>query len=213
MMIPTIRVLVADSRPLVRATLVRLVRQRARYRLVAEVADGWAALEAIADLRPDVAVLEAELPGLSGARVLNAVSRDGLPTKVVIVPAEDRADRAYDALEAGACAYLSARATEQLVHDTLARAARGDAMIPLELQTGVAREIQSRRTSGRPVVTGRELAILRRIADGRLLPDIARDLHLSRATVKTHASHLYDKLGVSDRAAAVREGMRRGLIE
>jgi two-component system, NarL family, nitrate/nitrite response regulator NarL len=211
--VTTIRVLLADSRPLVRAGIARLVRQRVRYRLVAELDDGWAALEAIAALRPDVAVLEAELPGLSADRVLNAVMRDGLATRVVIVPAEDRADRAYAALEAGACAYLTARATEEILDDALSRAARGEAMIPLQLQTGVAREIQLRRANDRPAVTGRELAVLRGIADGLLLPEIARDMHLSRATVKTHAAHLYEKLGVSDRAAAVRQGMRRGLIE
>jgi two-component system, NarL family, nitrate/nitrite response regulator NarL len=208
-----IRVLVADSRPIVRAGFARLVRQRARYQLVAELGDGWAALEAIRRLQPDVAVLEAELPGLAGHRVLNAVMRDALPTKVVIAPAEDRGDRAYAALEAGACAYLSARATEELVDDALTRAARGDAVIPLELQTGVAREIQLRRANGRPSVTGRELAVLRGIADGRMLPEIARELHLSLGTVKTHANHLYEKLGVSDRAAAVAVAMRRGLLD
>jgi two-component system nitrate/nitrite response regulator NarL len=109
--------------------------------------------------------------------------------------------------------YLSTRATEDQIDDALTRVARGDSVIPPELQTGVAREIRLRRLAEWPALTERELTVLRRIADGRLLPEIGRELHLSPMTVKTHATHLYEKLGVSERAAAVREGMRRGLLE
>jgi two-component system nitrate/nitrite response regulator NarL len=79
--------------------------------------------------------------------------------------------------------------------------------------SGVAREIRLRAGAGRVRLTERERAILRLIADGRSLPAIARELHLAAATVKTHVAHVYEKLGVSERAAAVAEAMRRGLLE
>jgi two-component system nitrate/nitrite response regulator NarL len=78
---------------------------------------------------------------------------------------------------------------------------------------GLVAEIRLRSTSDAPVLTGREREILKLIADGRSLPEIAKALILGLTTVKTHAQHLYEKLGVSDRAAAVAEAMRRGLIE
>jgi two-component system nitrate/nitrite response regulator NarL len=78
---------------------------------------------------------------------------------------------------------------------------------------GVAREIRLRERAGRTLLSRRELEVLRRIAAGRRTPAIARELRLSETTVKTHVAHLMEKLDVSDRAAAVAEGMRRGLLE
>jgi two-component system nitrate/nitrite response regulator NarL len=91
--------------------------------------------------------------------------------------------------------------------------ARGENIVPPELSSGLVSEIRLRASNDAPALTDREREILKLIADGRSLPDIAAGLYLGVTTVKTHVQHVYEKLGVSDRAAAVAEAMRRGLIE
>jgi two-component system nitrate/nitrite response regulator NarL len=209
----TIRVLTGDAQPLFRDAVARTIRQRAVFELVGEVADGRAALDAIVALRPDVAVLDLPLPSLDGDRVLRAVTRDGLPTRILFLCAGPSAARAYRALEDGAAGVLTKQASAEQLCDAIRAAARGETVLSTEVVTGVAGEIRLRAGVGRVQLTGRERAILRLIADGRSLPAIARELHLALATVKTHVAHVYEKLGVSERAAAVAEAMRRGLLE
>jgi two-component system, NarL family, nitrate/nitrite response regulator NarL len=91
--------------------------------------------------------------------------------------------------------------------------ARGRTVLSPEPQAGVAREIRLRGASDRAAMTARERETLTLIAEGLSAPQIGRVLHLSTATVKTHLRHIYEKLGVSERAAAVAEAMRRGLLE
>jgi two-component system nitrate/nitrite response regulator NarL len=208
-----IRVLAADSQPLYRDAVVRVIRQQASLELVAEAADGRAALEAIERLQPDVAIVDATLPGLDGDRLLNAVVRERLPTRVVILAADPRSDRAFEAIAHGAGGYLSKHATADELEDAVRRAADGDTVIAPDVQGGLAREIRSRHHDDRPLLSDREREVLRLIADGVSGPAIGRRLHLAPATVKTHMQHLYGKLGVGDRAAAVATAMRRGLLE
>lgn len=208
-----ISVLVADDQPLFRDALARAVRQCVRFALVAEVGDGPAALRAIEDRRPDVAVVSLALPQLDGERVLNAVVRDELPTRVLLLASAADAAIAYRALERGAAGCLARRASADELRAAIAKAAAGGAFVSDELQDGLAREIRLRSHDGRPVLTERERQILRLKADGAGNLTIARTLHVSVPTVKTHVKHLYDKLGTSDRAAAVAVAMRRGLLE
>jgi two-component system nitrate/nitrite response regulator NarL len=208
-----IRVLTGDAQPLFRDAVARTIRQRSAFELVGEVADGRAALDAIIALRPDVAVLDLPLPELDGDRVLRAVKRDGLPTRILFLCAGPSPDRAYRAIEDGAAGMLTKNASADQLCDAIGAAARGETILSRDVVDGVAHEIRLRAGAGRVRLTERERAILRLIADGRTLPAIARELHLARATVKTHVAHMYEKLDVGERAAAVAEAMRRGLLE
>jgi two-component system nitrate/nitrite response regulator NarL len=208
-----ISVLVADDQPLFRDALARVVRQCARLELVAEVGDGPAALLAIEDRRPDVAVVSLALPQLDGERVLNAVVRDGLPTRVLLLASAGDEAVAYRAIERGAAGCVARRAGPDQLRAAIAKAAAGGAFMSDELQDGLVREIRLRSRDERPVLTERERQVLRLKADGAGNLTIARALHVSVPTVKTHVKHLYDKLGTSDRAAAVAVAMRRGLLE
>jgi two-component system, NarL family, nitrate/nitrite response regulator NarL len=104
-------------------------------------------------------------------------------------------------------------ATRQQICDTVTAVARGGTVFASEVQTGLAREIQLRSADTDTVLSSREREILGLTAQGLLAPEIGRRLYLSPATIKTHLQRLYVKLGVSDRAAAVAEAMRRGLLE
>jgi len=208
-----VRILVADDHPLFREAVVRAVKERPEFELVGEAVDGRAALDAIRELRPDVAVLDVKMPELDGLRVLNAVKRDGLVTRVVLLSAYLDGATAFEAVANGAAAFLSKDADRREILDTVARVSRGETVLGPEIQAGLAEEIRLRGAKDRPGLSPRELEILKHIAEGRSAPEIGRLIHLAPATVKSHLGSLYEKLGVSDRAAAVAEAMRRGLLE
>jgi len=207
-----IRVLVADDHPLYREAVVRAVRARPEFELIGQAADGRAALGVIRDSAPDIAVLDVEMPSLGGVDVVRAVNRDALGTRVVLLSAHLESDTVYAAVAEGVRAYLSKAWPAERICDALIAVARGEVILPEEIQAGLAAAIRS--NAGPKVhLTPREHDVLVGLAGGKSAPAIAAELHVSTATVKTHLKTLYEKLGVSDRAAAVAESMRRGLIE
>ena len=203
----------ADGQPLYRDAVARAIRARPELELVGEAGSGRDALDAIGATRPDVAVIGGTLGVPSGEQVLNAVTRDGLHTRVVMLAARPEPERVYAALGGGAAGYLTTDADARELCDAITAVARGRTVLSPELQDGVAGEIRLRTPGDRPAMTAREQETLALIAEGMSAPQIGRALHLSTATVKTHLQHIYGKLGVSERAAAVAEAMRRGLLE
>jgi two-component system nitrate/nitrite response regulator NarL len=153
------------------------------------------------------------MPELDGIAVVQAVTRDELPTRVVFLSAYVDSAVAYRALAEGAAGFLSNETSAQAVCDAIVAAARGETVLSPEVQSGIAREIRTRTPPRGLTLTARENEVLVLIADGMSAPAIGRRLHLSPATVKGHLHSLYEKLGVSERAAAVAEAMRRGLLE
>jgi two-component system nitrate/nitrite response regulator NarL len=208
-----VTVLVADDHPLYREGVVRALSASGQVEIVAEVADGRAALAQIQEQQPDVALVDYKLPELDGVAVVNAVVRDALPTRVLLVSAFTDSGVVYRALETGAAGFVSKEARRDEIVDAVLACARGENVVPPEVAAGLVSEIRLRKQDDRPALTEREQEILRLIAAGKSLPEIAKELYLGVTTVKTHAQHLYKKLGVSDRAAAVASAMRRGLIE
>jgi two-component system, NarL family, nitrate/nitrite response regulator NarL len=208
-----VTVVIADDHPLYRDGVVRALSASGQVEIVGQAEDGRAALAQIQEHRPDVALLDYKLPGLDGVAITNAVVRDGLPTRVLLVSAFTDSGVVYQALETGAAGFVSKEARREHIVDAVLACARGDNVVPPDIAAGLVSEIRLRRKDDRPVLSTREHEILKLIAAGKSLPEIAKELFLGVTTVKTHVQHLYDKLGVSDRAAAVATGMRRGLIE
>jgi two-component system nitrate/nitrite response regulator NarL len=207
-------VVIADDHPLYREALAGAISRRPDLELVGEAADGRTALELIRRHAPDVAVLDMRMPDLRGLEVVAALTRDGSPTRVLMLSAALESSVVYAAVAAGAAGYWSKDGERDAICDAIAAVARGEKVLDPSLQAGVFTEIHSREVNAdRPVLTDREGEILALIAAGMSAPAIGEQLFLSTATVKTHLAHLYEKLGVSDRAAAVAEAMRRGLLE
>jgi two-component system, NarL family, nitrate/nitrite response regulator NarL len=208
-----IRVLIADDHPLYRTGLVDTVKRRPELELVGQAEDGPAALEEIRSVDPDVCVLDVKMPGLSGVEVLRTLEREGRKVRVVFVSAYYDSDVVYGALGSGASGYLSKDSTGDEICDALVAASHGRTTLGTDVQAAVAHEIRRRSGEQQRLLTPREDEILRLTANGMSAPDIARQLHLGTTTVKTHLQRVYEKLGVSDRAAAVAEAMRRGILE
>jgi two-component system, NarL family, nitrate/nitrite response regulator NarL len=208
-----IRVIVADDHPLYREGVVRALSASGRVEVVAEAEDGRSALAQIQEHLPDVALLDYKLPDLDGVAVTNAVVREQLPTRVLLVSAFSDSGVVYRALETGAAGFVSKEARREQIVDAVLACSRGENVVPPDIAAGLVSEIRLRKQDDKPALTQREQEILHLIAAGKSLPEIAKELYLGLTTVKTHVQHLYEKLGVSDRAAAVASAMRRGLIE
>jgi len=206
-------ILIADDHPVYRQGLERAIRDRPELELVAASSDGREALERIAQLEPDVAVVDVRMPGLDGLKIVAAAKRDGLRTKVVLLTGYEDSGAAYSALAQGAAGYVSKASDHDELCEAIVTAGRGETVIAPQFAAGIASEIQLRETSDRPALTAREGEVLKLLAEGRTAQKIGAELHLSEATVKTHLHNLYEKLDVSDRAAAVATAMRWGLLE
>jgi two-component system nitrate/nitrite response regulator NarL len=205
-----VTVLVAASQPLWRDAVARVIRQDRGLRLVGEEHDGDAALAAILRHRPDVAVLDATL---DCGRVLRALRRGDAGTRVIVLGEDLRAGVTWSALADGASGYLTKDATGDQLRRAVCSVAAGGTVLAPPVQGAIAGEIRSRSRDDRPLLSRRESEVLAMMAEGLSVPEIARRLILGAATVRTHRNHLYAKLEVSDRAAAVAVAMRRGLLD
>lgn len=208
-----VRAVVADDHPLFRDGLVRALTGSGQIEVVGEAANGVEALEMINAHQPDVALVDLQMPGLDGAQVAAAVVRDELPTRVLLVSAHADSALVYHALQQGAAGYLPKESSRSQIVTAVLDCAAGRDVVPPELASGLAAEIRRRAEPTGPTLSAREREVLKLIADGGSIPAIAKMLFLAPSTVKTHVQRLYEKLGVSDRAAAVAEAMRRGLLE
>ncbi|WP_396907143.1 response regulator [Mycolicibacterium phlei] len=208
-----VRVVVGDDHPLFRDGVVRALTSSGQIEVVAEADDGPAALEAIREHHPQVALLDYRMPGMDGSEVAAAVTRDGLPTRVLLISAHDESAIVYQALQNGAAGFVPKElGRSELINAVLACAKGRDVVAP-SLAAGLAGEIRKRAEPEGPVLSPREREVLRLIADGISIPAMAKQLFLAPSTVKTHVQRLYEKLGVNDRGAAVAEAMRRKLLD
>ncbi|HEX5144058.1 MAG TPA: response regulator transcription factor [Mycobacterium sp.] len=208
-----VRVVVGDDHPLFRDGVVRALLSSGEIDVVAEADDGTSALAAIKEHQPAVALLDYRMPGLDGAQVAAAVVRDQLPTRVLLVSAHDDSAIVYQAIQEGAAGFLPKESTRAEIVAAVLNCARGRDVLSPGLAAGLAGEIRRRAEPAGPVLSPREREVLDLIAKGQTIPAIASELFLAPSTVKTHVQRLYEKLGVSDRAAAVAEAMRRKLLE
>jgi two-component system, NarL family, nitrate/nitrite response regulator NarL len=208
----SIRVVIANGEPLFGDAVERVIRQDARFQVIGQAAEGRAALELVRALRPDVAVLGPSLAGLDAKRILGLVTIEEIPTRLLFVGDEFGEATAYDLLSEGAAGVLTKTTSPDQLREAVLAAAAGREFLSGDTLAAVTREIRLRNSDDRPILTNREREILIRIADGESGPVMAQAMDLSVTTIKTHRCHLFEKLGVSDRAAAVAAAMRRGLL-
>jgi len=210
---PLTRAVVVDDHEFFRDGLIRGLQQSGHVKVVGEAGTGREALEVLRAEQPDVAVVDYQMPDLDGLDVVHAVARDGIPTRVLILSALTDGAVVFRALQEGAAGYLSKDSRRSEIVDAVLRVAKGETVVPPELAAGLATQIRQQARVAEVALSEREQQVLSGFARGLSIPQLAAELFLGASTVKTHAQRLYEKLGVSDRAAAVAEGMRRGLIE
>lgn len=207
------RVVVADDHPFFRDGVSRSLNQDGRVEVVAEAENGRDAIAAIRREQPDVALVDYQMPGVDGVGVVRAVIRDELATRVLVLSAHTDSALVFEALQEGAAGFLPKDARRAEIVEAVLKVARGESVVPATLAGALAGEIRLRAQPDAPVLSERERQVLQAFARGRSVPQVAAELMIGVSTVKTHTQRLYEKLGVSDRAAAVAEAMRRGLLE
>jgi DNA-binding NarL/FixJ family response regulator len=207
------RVVIADDHPAFRAGL-RLLLQDSGLDVVAEAADGLAAVDAVVATRPDVALLDLQMPGLTGVEVTKRLAEVAPETRVLVLTMIEADETVLAAIRAGAWGYLLKGAGQEEIE----RAVRSVADGQVVYGAGVAERVmafftaQSRAAVGPfPRLSEREREVLRLAAEGRANADIARRLFLSEKTVRNHVTSIFAKLGVTDRAQAVARARDAGL--
>jgi two-component system, NarL family, nitrate/nitrite response regulator NarL len=208
-----VTVVVVDDHPFFRDGVTRGLTRDGRIEVLGEAGSGAEALAVIGRELPDVALVDYQLPDMNGVDVTHALRRDSVPTRVLLVSAITDGAVVFRALEEGAAGYLAKDASRTELIDAVMQVSRGETVIPSDLTEGLAAQIRLRAQPSAPALTPRELDVLKGFARGLSIPQLAAELFVAPSTVKTHTQRLYEKLGVSDRAAAVAAAMRLRLLE
>ena len=208
-----IRVAVADDHPVVRDGLVAMLETQADFTIVGQVATGSEALALVRASRPDVLLLDLEMPGLDGVGVLRGLHGAGVPTRVIIFTVFDTDERIIAAVEAGAAGYLLKGAPREEVFAAVRTVAAGRSLLAPVAASAVLRRVRGEVAgAGGPSLTPREQGVLEQLASGLGNKQIAAALGISERTVKFHISSLFTKLGAANRTDAVRRAAQAGLI-
>jgi DNA-binding NarL/FixJ family response regulator len=206
-----IRLLIVDDHPVVRDGLRGMFEGSAEFEVVGDAPDGVTAVTRAMALRPDVILMDLRMPGGDGVRAISELAQRRLPARILVLTTYDTDSDVLAAIEAGATGYLLKDAPPDELQRGVRAAARGDSV----LSPSVASRLVGRMRAPAPAaeaLSQRELDVLGLVARGVGNRDAARRLFISEATVKTHLTHIYAKLGVNDRAAAVAAAFDRGLL-
>ncbi len=227
-----IKVVIVEDQPQILKNQLKILQESQEIEVIGTALSGEAALELLEKRQPDVILQDLGLPRMTGIEVTREVKRRWPAVEVLIFTIFDEEEKVIDAVKAGASGYLLKGATSDRILDAIREVKAGGSVIQPNLARrllkhfhvpetaeGMAEQVKREMPPGnraepptRPL-TEREIEILRLIAKGLSNNEAARVLTLSRATVRTHLEHIYEKLEVTNRVEAVTEGLRKGLIE
>jgi two-component system NarL family response regulator len=201
-----IRVVVADDHPVVREGIMANVNPQPDMAVIAEARDGNEAVAAIKSESPDIVLLDLRMPGMDGLDVVAQVETLKLQSKVIIMTTFQSDEDVHRAIKAGARGYLLKDSSREEILDAIRRVNLGETYLPARIVQKMAEGLR------KPVLSPRELQVLQCVATGASNKEIGVQLFIAEGTVKTHVKAVLEKLGVPGRTAAIREGVRRGLV-
>lgn len=208
-----ISVLVVDDHRVVRAGLIALLRQDRRLRVVGEAGTGAEAVDKVLQLHPDVVLMDLQMPVMDGVEATRRIAADAPSVAVVVLTTFDDDELIWEGMRAGARGYLLKDVPPEELIEAIEAAAAGETLLPPAIASKLAQRIhRGAAPDVADAVTGREREILQLMAKGLSNREIARALHISENTVKTHVSNVYQKLDVNDRTGAVTTALRLGII-
>lgn len=208
-----IRLFVVDDHILFRRGLIGLLTDMSDFEVVGEAGSGEEALRSIAKSRPDIVLLDVNMPGLSGVETLRAMRDAGLTMSALMLTISQDENDLVGAILAGASGYLLKNAEPDMLRRTLLDVAEGKSVLSPEITAQVFKVMRRARSAhSHDLVSGRELEVLRCLARGLTTSQIASQLYISENTVKTHIRHVLEKMEVNNRAEAVAKALQAGLI-
>jgi DNA-binding NarL/FixJ family response regulator len=214
-----IRILIVDDQALVRAGFRMILDAQPDLEVVGEAADGSTAIDAVRTLRPDVVLMDIRMPGVDGIEATRRLTEAGVPSKIVILTTYDLDEYVFDALAAGASGFLLKHVPPEELVRGVRVAASGEALLAPSITKRLIEEFAKHRAPVRAggadlnTLTDREQEVMRLLGRGLSNPEIARELKVGEATVKTHVAHVLDKLELRDRVQAVIFAYEIGLIK
>ncbi|WP_399889236.1 response regulator [Streptomyces sp. BBFR51] len=206
-----ISLLVVDDHPVVRDGLRGMFESAPGFRVLGEAAGGVEAVERATALDPDVILMDLRMPGGAGVDAIRELTRRGARARVLVLTTYDTDSDTLPAIEAGATGYLLKDAPRDDLFTAVRAAAQGRTVLSPAVASRLVSAVRGPKAGGEPL-SAREREVLALVARGTSNKEIARELFISEATVKTHLTHLYAKLGVGDRAAAVATAYDRGIL-
>ena len=219
---PRLRVLVADDHPVTVAGVVAALAEEPDLEVVGEVGGAENLRTRIAELEPDVAVVDLQMWGLEGLQDIAELRQDGVSTRFLLLTDQSVRGSVGEALNLGVNGFVCKSEALPVISEGIRTVQRGRSFLSSAAQTALCEELRETRSGiedrvaaqvAYRLLTDRELDILRLTARGRSIADIGEQLHMSASTVKNHRQHLYAKLDVPNAPAAVHQAMRRGLLE
>ena len=207
-----IRLLIADDHPVVRDGLSGIFESDPGFEVLGQAADGAQAVDLAERLGPDVVLMDLRMPGTDGLGAIAEIARRGLAARVLVLTTYDTDADVLPAIHAGATGYLLKDAPRTELLRAVRAAARGESVLSPSVASRVLGRVRRPSNDEPDDLSPRELEILELVARGTTNREAAKRLFISEATVKTHLLHIYAKLGVNDRAAAVAVGFDRGLL-
>ncbi len=216
----TVRVVLADDQTLVRSGFRLILESTGDITVVGEAADGRQALDLVTDLRPDVVLMDIQMPDMDGLEATRRIGRmgDRLATRVLVLTTFERDDYVFEALRAGASGFLLKNCPPEDLLRAVRLVARGDALLDPSVTRRVIEDYVTRpgpvelRPTTLDRLTERELEVLGLLAQGRTNSELAHELHVSEGTIKTHVSSILAKLGLRDRVQAVVFAYDHGIV-
>ncbi|WP_329029034.1 MULTISPECIES: response regulator transcription factor [unclassified Streptomyces] len=206
-----ITLIVVDDHPVVRDGLRGMFAAAPEFRVLGEAADGVEGVEMAARLDPDVVLMDLRMPGGGGVAAITELTRRGARSKVLVLTTYDTDTDTLPAIEAGATGYLLKDAPREELFTAVRAAAEGRTVLSPAVASRLVSAVRA-PAAGNETLSAREREVLTLVARGTSNREIAAELFISEATVKTHLTHLFAKLGVKDRAAAVAVGYDRGIL-
>ena len=208
------RLLIADDHGIVRGGLRLLLDRQIDMEVVAEACDGVEAIELALRERPDICVLDVQMPRMTGLQATVEIRAHAPEISVLVLSMHDDERYLYEALQAGAAGYVLKREADTVLVDAVRAVARGEPFMTNAIERSLVREWMQDDSTG-PVepLTLREREVLKLIAEAHTNREIGEVLHLAEKTVESHRANLLRKLGMRDRVELVRYAIRRGLIE
>ncbi len=204
-----IRILMVDDHPVVRAGIRGMLETQDEFQVIAEAENGREAFEQIAKLKPDVVLMDLRMPEMDGVEAIGRIKEKYPDINILVLTTYDTDADIVRAVEAGATGYLLKDAPREELFRAVRATAKGETVLAPVV---AARLMGKVRDHGEQALSAREIDVLLLVARGASNQDVAEKLHVSTATVKSHLIQIYQKLGVSDRTAAVTTAIERGII-
>ncbi|MFO7320820.1 MAG: response regulator transcription factor [Chloroflexota bacterium] len=214
-MAETIRILLADDHPVVRDGLSAILSTQPDFEIVGEASNGHEVIEQVQAQRPDVLLLDLEMPELDGVEALRRLNAIGARVRTIVFTAFDTDERILGAVQAGAQGYLLKGAPREQLFEAIRVVHGGGSLLQPVVTSKLLRRISEAQTPAQTVdpLTPREIEVLRLMARGLQNKEIAHDLVISERTVKFHVSSILQKLNAGNRTEAVTTALQQGLIE